>query len=216
LLWEKVFDIPDSQSFRINSFVPLTNILIKNKIKSSNMVYINDEYRFIFIENPKSGSTSILKALSQSLSVEIQRTPHLQNAHQTCDQLKRLYPDKWEKYIKVTTFRDPLERFCSSVNYPRHHQLRDLHSFSDLKQHLEQQYPYHPSKPFCQYCIPQQEYLKDIDFLINIDTMQHDFDNFCLKVGIPQANIEKINSNRNKLYNQTQLDELTFILDKNQ
>jgi hypothetical protein len=47
------------------------------------MVYINDEYKFIFIENPKSGSTSIIRTLSKSLGVPISRTPFLKNAHQT-------------------------------------------------------------------------------------------------------------------------------------
>jgi hypothetical protein len=175
------------------------------------MVYINDQYRFIFIENPKSGSTSILKALSESLNIPIHRTPHLQNAHQTCDQLKEVYPDKWKKYMKVTTWRNPDQRFCSSINYPRHHHLRGLRTFQDLQKHLEQQYPYHSSKPFCQYCIPQEEFLKEVDFVIHLDNIQEDFDHFCFKVGIPQVTVNKINQNYKTMYTQAQINQLKSI-----
>ena len=82
------------------------------------MVYINDTHQFIFIENPKSGSTSVLKALEKSLNIKIKRgVPKKAQI----DQVKEMYPDKWEKYLKVSTFRDPFKRFCSSVNYNKHY-----------------------------------------------------------------------------------------------
>ena len=37
------------------------------------MVYIDDEYRFIFIDNPKSGSTTITNALRLALGKKIPR-----------------------------------------------------------------------------------------------------------------------------------------------
>ena len=83
------------------------------------MVYINDKHQFIFIENPKSGSTSVLKALEKSLNTSIKRGVP-KKAHLTCEQVKEMYPDKWEKYLKVSTFRDPFERWCSSMNCKQH------------------------------------------------------------------------------------------------
>jgi hypothetical protein len=179
------------------------------------MVYINDRFAFIFIENPKSGSTSILKALSLSLGVPIKRTPELQNAHQTCDQLKELYPEQWKEYLKVTTYRDPEERFRSSANYPRHHQLRGIRTFNQLKEHINNQYPYSCLKPFCQYCIPQSEYLKEIDFIINLDTIQADFDLFCQRVGIPSVKVELINRNNKSVYSNFQINELLTLVEVN-
>ena len=162
------------------------------------MVYINDKYRFIFIENPKSGSTSILKALSESLKIQIPRTPQLQNSHQTCAQLAQLYPAKWKTYTKVTTWRDPYDRFRSSANYPRHHNLRGIKSFEHFKQHIQ--------KPEgCQYCIPQSEF-KDVDFIIK--NFQEDYNTFCELVGIPSVQIKNINTNRVKMYTEEQIKEL--------
>ena len=176
------------------------------------MVYINDQYRFIFIENPKSGSTSILKALSESLNIPINRTPHLQNAHQTCDQIKQSYPDKWDEYLKVTTWRDPYNRFCSSVNYPRHHHLRGLCNFEQMKQHIERQYPYDTLKPFCQYCISQEKFTDGVNFIIKTDSIQEDYNQFCLKVGIPSVPIKNINTNNVKIYTEDQIKELLFLV----
>ena len=167
------------------------------------MVYINDRHQFIFIENPKSGSTSVLKALSESLGIQIQRTPHLQNAHQTCDQLKELYPDKWERYFKVSTFRDPYKRWYSSINYPRHHNLRGIKSFHDLKNHLE-------NPGTCQYCIPQKEFTK-VDFIINTNNTQQDYTTFCEIVGIPSCTVKIINKNNTILYTADQLKELSLF-----
>ena len=165
------------------------------------MVYINDEYKFIFIENPKSGSTSIIRTLSKSLGVPISRTPFLTNAHQTCDQIKEGFPDKWRDYLKVTTYRDPIKRFKSSANYYRHHQLRNIKSFDDFKQHLLA-----PGE--CQYCLPQSEFLKEVDFIINIDTIQEDYNTFCIKVGIPPVQIKTLNKNVKIFYTDEQINEL--------
>ena len=169
------------------------------------MVYINDQFKFIFIENAKSGSTAILKALSQSLNVVIKRTPELQNAHQTCDQLKELYPDKWKNYLKVTTYRDPIERFKSSANYPRHHQLRGIKSFEQFKTHILS-----PEK--CQYCIPQSEFLKEINVIIHLNTIQIDYNSFCQQVGIPSVKVDTTNKNNQKIYSEKQLTELLLIV----
>lgn len=45
------------------------------------MVYVNHEYRFIVIENPKSGSTTLLDALSKSLGINISRTKRCNYIH---------------------------------------------------------------------------------------------------------------------------------------
>ena len=65
------------------------------------MVYINNQFKFIFIENPKSGSTSILKTLEKALKVKIKRESSPSMAHLTVNQVKSKYPDKWNNYLKV-------------------------------------------------------------------------------------------------------------------
>ena len=170
------------------------------------MVYINDQYRFIFIENPKSGSTSILAALSRSLSIQpICRDLKKQNAHLTCKEVMELYPEKWNSYYKFTTYRDPLKRFLSSANYPRHQMLRGFKTFKDYHIHLLEVLA---GKSKCQYCIPQSQFIEDIDFLIRTEHIQEDYSSFCKQVGIPTTIIEKNNSNSVKLFNTDLLTEV--------
>jgi len=172
------------------------------------MVYINHEYKFIFIENAKSGSTSILNALSNSLNIKINRTPHLQNAHKTCDEVKKEVGDEiWKTYFKVTTFRDPVERFKSSANYPRHHELRGIKTFTSLKEHIK-----NPGS--CQYCIPQSEFLKEIDFIIYLNNIQEDYNIFCERIGIPVTKVKIINKNELKVYSESQINELLLLFSK--
>jgi len=158
------------------------------------MVYINDNYKFIFIENPKSGSTSILKALERALKIKIKRETSPSMAHMTVDQVKNMCPEKWSSYLKVSTFRDPFKRFCSSINY-RLHQQKNYRTEEDLVRHLK-----NPNR--CPYCRKQEDYTKECDFLIRLDTIQSDFDTFCNKIGISSVKVEKENSStyRKKSY----------------
>ena len=55
------------------------------------MVYINHEYRLIVIENPKSGSTTLIDVLGQSLKQKILRKTKLAFIHMTAREAKELY-----------------------------------------------------------------------------------------------------------------------------
>jgi hypothetical protein len=102
-------------------FVLLINILINLIFLKIIIVFINDKYCLIFIENPKSGSTTIYKALEKILGSNPRKNP--EQAHQTCSEIEKEYPDKWKSYLKVSTYRDPYRRFCSAVNYPKHYTM---------------------------------------------------------------------------------------------
>ena len=94
------------------------------------MVYINDQYRFIFIENPKSGSTAIIIALNTILNNIISREFNVNDAHKTSEQVRsEIGLERWNSYFKFTTFRDPLERFCSSMNFIYHKKIIDKGKF---------------------------------------------------------------------------------------
>ena len=144
------------------------------------MVYINDLHKFIFIDNPKSGSTAITNALRQALGVQIPRGSP-KEVHLTCKEIKELHPDKWEKYLKVTTYRDPFRRFCSSVNYGSHY-FEKYSNIEELKEHFQ-------NNKNCVYCLPQEAFTEEVDFIIHLDTIQKDFDTFCKKIGIDSVKI---------------------------
>jgi len=134
------------------------------------MVYVNRQYRFIFIENPKSGSTSILVAFEKLFKIKfMNRTPR---DHKTVDQVKReIQPEIWNEYLKVSTYRDPIERAISAK---------------------KERFNYDPV-----FSIPQEEFIKEMDFLIKLETFQEDFDVFCQKIGVESIKLEHINKSKN-------------------
>lgn len=142
------------------------------------MVFINDNYRLIFIENPKSGSTTIYKALEKILGSNPRKNP--EQAHQTCKEIEKEYPEKWKNYLKVSSFRDPYRRFCSSVNYPKHYDG----VYNSIETYLKHK------NDNCVYCKPQNDFTQGVDFLINIKTIQQDFDELCKLIGVKTVILE--------------------------
>lgn len=153
------------------------------------MVYINDHFKFIFIENPKSASSCVLNAITESLGIKLRRgNPTI--SHLTCQQIKEQYPGKWDTYFKVTTYRDPVERFNSVKN---HHYFKDHYTMDILSKHLVDPID-------CVYCTPQSEFTTGVDFLIHIDNLQQDFNVFCEKVGIPPVELKVVNETLTKIF----------------
>jgi hypothetical protein len=170
------------------------------------MVYINDQHRFIFIENPKSGSTCILKALEKSLKNSINR-PGPSKAHLTCEQIKQQFPDKWRDYLKVTTFREPFQRFCSSIRF-KEHVTYYYKTEKDILYHMEK-------NKNCVYCLPQEHFTNGCDIVLNLDTLQTDFDNLCNVLGIETTKIKSVNKSDVKNSScKIPIDTLTKIFKK--
>jgi hypothetical protein len=153
------------------------------------MVYINDQFKFIFIENPKSASSCILNGITESLNIKLRRGNPI-TAHLTCQQIKELYPEKWEKYLKVSTYREPKERFNSVKN---HHHFKDHYTMDVLSKHLA-----NPND--CVYCKPQELFTESVDFLIHFDNLQQDFETFCNIIGIKPVILSVVNETLTKIF----------------
>jgi len=173
------------------------------------MVYIDDDHCLIFIENPKCGSTTMLKALNKVLNTEYIRNPKKNGiVHQTVDQVRRMVGEnKWKHYLKVTTSRDPFKRFCSSCNFPRHQSMKNITDFESLRQHLKN---VKEKKEYCVYCEAPESFTNGMDFIINIDNIQRDFDTLCKKLNVKTTKIENLNHNNQKYFNELQLKQLYY------
>ncbi len=155
------------------------------------MVYINNQYCFLFVENPKCASTTIIYAFNKIFQIGIVRGgPN--NCHLTCDEIKSMYPYEWENYIKITTYRDPFDRFCSSINYAPH-QNRCF----DYEKHLK--------NDTCVYCLPQEEFIKGCDIILHVDNLQHDFDLLCKRLQIKTISLDIFNKSKDKYYNNEEI-----------
>ena len=101
------------------------------------MVYIDHEHKFIFIDNPKSGSTAITNALRTALGKQIPRGSP-KEVHLTSAQIREAFPTEWAEYLKVTTWRDPVRRFASAVNYGSHY-YNNYSTIPELEEHMRTQ-----------------------------------------------------------------------------
>ena len=169
------------------------------------MVYINHRYKIIVLENPKSGSTSLIKSLEKSLNVSIRSNINRnKNIHMTSFEAQKEFAEYWDTYTKITTVRDPLERFISSVlmtgNIARYDPDHLQHGTPLNIEKLENYY----IKDKCCYCRSQNDYTTGMDILIHIDNFQKDYDFLCDKLGIPSIIVPHLNKNKNKI--ETDID----------
>ena len=165
------------------------------------MVLINDSYKLIFVENPKSGSTSIRQALLDIFKwSRIRSRPTV--SHLTCQQIRDMYPEKWATYLKVTTCREPFARFCSSVNYKNHWQFN---VYSTPEQYVNHRRNF----KMCVYCMPQEVFTEGCDVILHVETLQADFDALCERIGVSSIQLEKKNEARDEpLFSKDVLETL--------
>ena len=171
------------------------------------MVYINHEYKIIVIENPKSGSTTLLDALSKSLGVDISRKSRCNYIHLTSADAKKDYLDYWDSYLKVTTYREPFKRFCSSIlmrNHIAHFDIEHIETgspinFNKFIKHYQQ------NKEMCCFCKSQEQFTNGVDHLIDVDNFQEDFDKLCDKLCVPKIIVPHLNKNYKTAATSSQL-----------
>ena len=163
------------------------------------MVYINDRYRFIFIENPKSGSTSIIKAFEKTLNIKIKRD--ISFSHQNIYEIKQTFPDKWEKYTVISTIRNRFDRFCSAMNYEPHGQrtitpngnlefINELDTIEKLKAHIQ-------NPGTCFWCMPQELFTEGCSIVLDINTnLQQQWNNVHHTLGFPGEPVVILNESK--------------------
>lgn len=165
------------------------------------MVYIDHQYKIIVLENPKSGSTSLIKSLEKSLRVTIRRNIHRhKNIHMTAKEAMHEFAEYWDTYLKITTLRNPLERFISSALMPGHIARYDpdhLQHETSLNADAIVKY-YIKNKDSYVFCRSQDEYTTGMDVLIRIDHFQEDYDALCDRVGMPRTIVAHFNKNNKK------------------
>ena len=87
---------------------------------------VSQTHQFIFFHNPKAGGTSVRATIERFNDIGFglwgvdagQTGLTIDRAHLGADEFARLYPDLWSRvrdYRKFCVYRDPVDRFLSSV-----------------------------------------------------------------------------------------------------
>jgi hypothetical protein len=80
---------------------------------------VSHKYKFIFLSNPQSGSSSIRAALNPYSDIISSKEPPYQH-HINAIRLKAQFQEMgwdWDKYLKFTTIRNPWSRMVGRYHY---------------------------------------------------------------------------------------------------
>tara|TARA_B100000035_G_scaffold311618_1_gene321501 strand:- start:10203 stop:10745 length:543 start_codon:yes stop_codon:yes gene_type:complete len=165
---------------------------------------VNHKLKCIFVEVPKTGSTSIRAIIGQP------PTPHL-NIVQIENQVTK---NQFNKYFKFAFVRNPWDRALSLYKYilktPEHHYYEQCCQLANFSAYLKERTP-----------VPQQydslsKHGKiQVDFIGRFENMQHDFNIVCDKIGIPKQQLPHTNKSSHKNYTEYYDDETREIVAKN-
>lgn len=180
---------------------------------------VSHRHRFIFAAVPKTGSHSVRQALRPYLGGEDieqvglfvnKRFPYpelasIQHGHLSLQQVRPfLGEEAFAGYLKFAFVRNPFDRFVSYCSFmTRHHGYFDRDPRGTMKQFLFEVRPmdHIHFQPQCGLLIDENGGLL-ADMVGRVEEMQVSYDEICLRIGIPGAPLEQVNSSRRGDYRQ--------------
>jgi hypothetical protein len=164
---------------------------------------INHKLKFIFVEIPKTGTTTIRST--------IEGWPH---SHMNIVELQNLLTEQqFKEYFKFAYVRNPWDRTVSLYHYIRRNSRHRYHkqcisdgNFSTYlkSEHLE-------SLPQ-QYDFISKHGKNLLDFVGKFENLQEDFNIICDKIGIPKIKLPHKNKSNHKHYTEYYDDETRQIV----
>ena len=166
---------------------------------------INHDLKCIFVEVPKTGSTSIRSIIGQP------ETPHL-DIRQIKNEIK---PEEFDTYFKFGFVRNPWDRAVSLYNRKEGVQLKHKISFADFARWHDYATDtcIHPTRKKYQldfFTNSAGELL--VDFIGKFENLQEDFSSICDKIGIPRQELPHENKTNHKHYTEYYDDETREIV----
>ena len=179
---------------------------------------ISHKYKFIYIALPKTGSSSVRKALDIYSDIRSKEADHEPpyGIHTSVSELKPHF-DKmewdWNDYFKFTIVRNPWSRLVSNYNY----KMKSKYMWETYKKGNSTHYKEcvkfaEKFKNFKNYVMsdgrelltPLTWYIGDhsgnilIDYAGKNENLQNDFDTICDKIGIPKQKLPYKNKSKHK------------------
>ena len=188
-------------------------------------------HKFIFVAVPKTGTHSVRQALRQHMGPKdleqvglfvkkhfpIPELAQLQHGHLSLQQIRPyMRPEEWESFFKFAFVRNPFDRFVSYCAF----MTRDSGQFeADPKAVMHQML----AKPPLQHILfqPQNLLVTDAegqlltDYIGRVEEMQRSYDEIAERIGIPTAELERVNSSNRRdhrdYYDQELIDGVAAL-----
>jgi hypothetical protein len=173
-------------------------------------------HKFIFVAIPKTGTHSVRQALRQHMGPKdleqvglfvkkhfpIPELAQLQHGHLSLQQIRPyLRSEEWDAFFKFAFVRNPFDRFVSYCAF----MTRDSGQFEhDPKAVMHRML----EKPPLQHILFQPQHLLVTDaegqlladYVGRVEEMQRSYDEICERIGIPTAELERVNSSKRNDY----------------
>tara|TARA_R100000008_G_scaffold86751_1_gene81335 strand:+ start:6683 stop:7273 length:591 start_codon:yes stop_codon:yes gene_type:complete len=178
---------------------------------------ISHEHKYIFIEIPKTGTTTICSVLKQHEAEQPYK-------HLDLKQYKERYTKEYNSYFKFSFVRNPWDRVVSLYSrkgdgiqksmFRRGQQIGHGMSFEQFVDWIEL------STDTCRKPTPKKNMVDfymvdgsiDIDFVGRLENIQEDFNIVCNKIGIPRQQLPHINKSKHKHYTRYYDDKTKQII----
>jgi chondroitin 4-sulfotransferase 11 len=176
---------------------------------------INHEHKFIFIHIPKTGGTSLAKALDPTFPM------NSNSKHRDAMYFKEKCPEKFSSYFKFSLVRNPWARAVSYFHFKkRRKRLAHDMTFSEFCNILinGKDSPRVRDGNFFLHGRESLDFLLDEDgnstmeFIGTLENFQADFDIVCDKLGIPRKEVPHTFKTNHKHYTEYYDDETRQIV----
>jgi hypothetical protein len=178
---------------------------------------ISHRHRFIFTAIPKTGTHSVRRALREHLGPEdgeqvglfVQKSlpyppiAEIGHGHVSLAQIRPFVGEEaFQTYLKFAFVRNPWDRFISYCSF----MTRESEEFARRPQDVMRYFLFRDRPVDHLLFFPQHTFLTDAegrlltDVVGRVEEMQGSYDAICARLGIPSAQLEKVNSTRRNDY----------------
>ena len=167
-------------------------------------VLIAHQKKFIFVQTPRTASTSIYSILR-----EFDQSKKQSFIHMTAEEAKEMYPSEWRTYFKFCFVRNPWDRAYSYYSYRKgkaygtEAHKRSFNQWLNLR-HVRLDGETNKSN-FELARLPQFEFLQtggclEFDFIGRYERLELDFEYLCKRLNIEYRLLKKKNSSSHDDY----------------
>ncbi|WP_294121894.1 sulfotransferase family 2 domain-containing protein [Sphingomonas sp.] len=179
---------------------------------------ISAAHKFIFVAIPKTGTHSVRRALREHMGPSdleqvglfvqkrfpIPALAQLQHGHLSLQQIRPyLRPEEWQSFFKFAFVRNPFDRFISYCAFMTREQGDFDQDPKNVMRHMIANPPtghllFQPQHSF----ITGEDGQLLTDQVGRVEAMQQSYDEIASRIGIPTAQLDRVNSSNRRDYRE--------------